>query len=341
MARHNLQGSVVVVTGAASGIGQATAEAFAKRGVRLVLAARGKPALEAVAETCRKYGSDVLVVPTDITDAAAVKRLADRVLDFAGRIDVWVANVGVGAVGPFHETPIEAHEQVLRTNLIGHFNEAHAALPIFLRQDRGTFVNVISVGGFASIPYAASYSASKFGLKGFSEALRGELTNRPNIHVCDIYPTFVDTPGLSNGANYIGRALSAPPPVIDARRVAAAIVRAAERPRPTTLVGEGAGLIRLGSTLFPHYTSRFMGIFMRSYFNRAERVGTTSGNLFTPPGYIQGIDGGLRSPEQRALAGLIAVGALGGLAVIGLGAFALRSRVKAAPKRRRRRRRLR
>lgn len=338
MPKHNLQGSVVVITGAASGIGQATAEAFAKRGVQLVLAARGVPALEEVAKTCRASGSEVLVVPTDITDASAVKTLAERALEFGGRIDVWVSNVGVGAVGNFHETPIEAHEQVLRTNLIGHFNEAHAVLPVFLRQDRGTFVNVISVGGFASIPYAASYSASKFGLKGFSEALRGELTNRPNIHVCDIYPTFVDTPGLSNGANYTGRVLSAPPPVIDARRVAKAILGAAERPRPTTLVGEGARLIRLGSTLFPHYTSRFMGIFMRSYFDRADRVATTSGNLFAPPPHVQGIDGGLRSPEQRALAGLIAVGAVGGLAVIGLGAFALRSRFKSQPKRRLRRR---
>ena len=332
---------VALVTGAGSGIGQATAEAFARRGVRLVLAARGKPALEAVAETCRAFGSEVLVVPTDVTDASAVKVLADRALEFGGRIDVWVSNVGVGAVGAFHETPIEAHEQVLRSNLIGHFNDAHAVLPIFLRQDRGTFINMISVGGFASIPFAASYSASKFGLKGFSEALRGELAGHPNIHVCDIYPTFVDTPAISNAGNFTGKVLTAPPPVIDARRVARAVVRAAEQPRPTTLIGEGAGLIRLGSTLFPNYISRFMGIFMRSYLEQADPIAKGSGNLFTPPKGVQGIDGGLRSPEQRALAGLIAVGAVGGLAVLGLGALALRSRFKPAPKRRLRTRHLR
>jgi len=338
MTRANLQGTVVVITGAASGIGQATAEAFAKRGVRLVLAARGKPALDAVAETCRTLGAETLVVPTDITDAAAVKALADRALEFAGRIDVWVSNVGIGAVGAFHETPIEAHEQVLRANLIGHFNDAHAVLPIFMRQARGTFVNVISVGGFAAIPYAASYTASKFGLKGFSEALRGELTGHPDIHICDVYPTFVDTPGLSNGANYVGRALSAPPPVIDARRVANAIVSAAERPRPTVLIGEGASLIRLGGTLFPHLSARFMGGFMRSYFKRAEHVEKSSGNLFSPPTAIQGIDGGLRSPKQRALAGMIAA-CVGGVAAIGITAWLLRSPAK--PARRRSRRRLR
>jgi hypothetical protein len=178
-------------------------------------------------------------------------------------------------------------------------------------------------------------------LKGFSEALRGELINRPNIHICDIYPTFVDTPAISNAGNYTGRALTAPPPVIDARRVAKAVVRTAERPRATTLVGEGASLIRWGSGWFPNYTSRFMSIFMRSYLEQADRVPTASGNLFGPPSAIQGIDGGLRSPEQRAVAGLIAAGAIGGLAVIGLGAWALHSRFKSTPKRRLRRRSLR
>jgi short-subunit dehydrogenase len=77
-------------------------------------------------------------------------------------------------------------------------NEAHAVLPIFLAQDRGTWVNMISVGGFLATPYAAAYSASKFGLRGFSEALRGDLSKKPHIHVCDVYPTFVDTPGIDH-----------------------------------------------------------------------------------------------------------------------------------------------
>jgi short-subunit dehydrogenase len=340
MARHNLQGSTVVIMGASSGIGQATAEAFARRGVKLVLAARSEPALKAVAETCRTIGAEALVVPTDVTDAAAVKALAERALEFGGRIDVWVSNVGIGAVGNFHETPIEAHERVIRANLIGHFNDAHAVLPIFLRQDRGTFINMISVAGYVSVPYAASYSASKAGLKAFSEALRGELVNRPNIHVCDIYPTFVDTPAMSHAGNYVSRKLTAPPPVIDARRVAEAIVQAAESPRTTVLVGEGSQLIRLGGTVVPNLASRALAAVMRSYFGRADRVETSSGNLFSPSAGINGIDGGLRSPEQRAVA-TIAAGVVGGIAVIGLSAFLLRNRARPAVhhgKHRRRRR---
>jgi short-subunit dehydrogenase len=155
---------VVVITGASSGIGQATAEAFARTGARLVIAARNAVALQAVAKTCRGLGADVLVVPTDVSNADQVKAVAEAALSF-GAIDVWVSNVGVGAVGKFQDTPIEAHEQVIRANLIGHMNDAHAVLPIFLKQDRGIFINMISLGGFAAAPYATAYSASKFGLK--------------------------------------------------------------------------------------------------------------------------------------------------------------------------------
>src|ERR1700712_737953 len=158
----------VVITGASSGIGQATAELFARRGAKLVLAARNREALEEVAGRCRAAGGEAIAVPTDVTDVDAVRALADRAFTELGAIDVWLSNVGLGAIGLFQDTPIEAHEQVIRTNLIGHMNDAHAVLPIFLKQDSGTFINMISLGGFAAAPFATAYSASKFGLRGFS-----------------------------------------------------------------------------------------------------------------------------------------------------------------------------
>ena len=252
MTRRKIDGATIVITGASSGIGQATAQAFARRGARLVLAARGAEALERVANECRDLGAETAVaVPTDVTDADAVRHLARRALELGRKIDMWVSNVGVGAVGRFQDTPIEAHEQIIRANLIGHINDAHAVLPVFLRQRFGTFVNMISLGGFAAAPFATAYSASKFGLKGFSEALRAELIDEPGIRICDVYPAFIDTPGLRHGANYTGRALSAPPPVYDARRVAAAIVGLAWIRRDTTVVGSSAHAIRLGHFLAP------------------------------------------------------------------------------------------
>lgn len=319
---NSLRGSTVVITGASSGIGQATAEAFARQSARLVLVARDREAIEAVAQNCRGQGGRALAIAADVTDAAAMADVAQQAVEFGGKIDVWVSNVGTGAVGAFHEVPLEAHEQVIRVNLIGHMNDAHAVLPIFLQQGHGVFINMISLGGFAAAPFAAAYSASKFGLRGFAEALRGELVHHKNIHICDIYPSFVDTPGISHGANYTGRELSAPPPVLDARRVADAILRLAVRPKPTTMIGAPTALLRLGHAISPELTTRAMALFLESYFRRASRTATSSGNLFRPAPQPGGIDGGLRSPAQRtAITGLVL--GLGALAVVGV---ALRER---------------
>jgi short-subunit dehydrogenase len=310
----DLSDAVVVITGASSGIGQATAEAFARRGSRLILASRNGEALSRVAHACAQLGGQAVPIVTDVTDAAAVKALAERAMAF-GRIDVWVSNVGVGAVGRFEETPIEAHEQIIRANLIGHMNDAHAVMPIFLRQGSGVFVNMISLGGFAAAPFATAYSASKFGLRGFSEALRAELADRPGIHICDIYPAFVDTPGLHHGANYVGRKISAPPPMLDARTVADAIIRVARWPRSTTTVGSVTNATRLAHLLAPNLAARLLARFMASYFRRAPRVGESDGNLYEPSSDAAHIDGGLRSPHRIETPVLIGVAAFAILAL--------------------------
>ncbi|MGR3250797.1 MAG: SDR family oxidoreductase [Paracoccus sp. (in: a-proteobacteria)] len=307
---------VVVITGASSGIGEATAMAFARERAILVLAARDLEATEAVARRCRARGAAALAVQADIGDIAHVRALADAACDFGGGIDVWVSNPGVGAVGRYDKVPMEAHERVIRTNLIGHMNEAHAALPIFRKQGQGVFVNVISLGGFASTPFAAAYGASKFGLRGFSEALRGELQDQPHIHVCDIYPSFVDTPGISHGANYTGRRLSAPPPLLDARRVARAICRVADRPRATTMVGAVTAMVRLGHAISPQLSTHLMGGFLRTYFDRAAVAAVTDGNLHEPPQIAGGIDGGLRSDRGDVTRTAVRLAAFGGATVL-------------------------
>ena len=255
--------TTVVVTGASSGIGRATALAFAADGADLVLAARGVEALAAVAASCRDWGAEVLVHPVDVTDAAAVRGLAEAALAHFGGIDVWCNLVGVGAVGRFDEVPVEAHRRVVEANLIGHMNGAHAVLGHFRQRGQGTLINMVSIGAFAPSPYSAAYSASKFGLRGFAESLRGELADTPEVHVCDVYPTFVDTPGMSHGANYTGRRVKPPPPLVDPRTVAARIVYLAAHPRPTTLIGSVAWPARLAHALAPELvastTARIIG----------------------------------------------------------------------------------
>ncbi|MET3585486.1 short-subunit dehydrogenase [Pseudorhizobium tarimense] len=270
----------------------------------------------------------VFIVPTDVTDYEAVTRLVGEAKNL-GHIDVWVSNVGVGAVGRFHETPMDLHEKIIRANLIGHVNEAHAVVPVFLQQGDGVFINMISLGGFAAAPFAAAYSASKFGLRGFSEALRAELADAPGIHVCDIYPAFVDTPGLRHGANYVGREISAPPPLLDPRTVADAIVRVAKEPKPSTMVGVVTPATRLAHLLAPNLSARMLALLMNSYFRRASRVPRSDGNVFHPADPPGGIDGGFGHGGHYGKPVLLALAAV---AAMGLGAAAAsRSRQRSKP----------
>lgn len=312
----------VVITGASSGIGAATAVAFARDGGRLMLAARGLAGLEDIADRCRAAGGEAHIRVIDVTDAASVARLAAEARDTLGGIDVWFSNVGVGVVGRYEDVPVAEHAHVVTTNLIGHMHDAHAVLPVFLAQDHGVFINMISVGGFVATPYAAAYSASKFGLRGFSEALRGELSRHPRIHVCDVYPTFVDTPGIDHAGNYTGAKLSLPPGSLAPETVAKAVVRLAHRPRNTTVVGAPAMALKLNQFFAPNLAAAVMNGFMDRWSDNADPGDDGPGALFTPPAAPSGIDGGRRHPDRRrkaAALGLVAAAA-------GLGAFLWRRR---------------
>ncbi len=309
---------VIVITGASSGIGRATALAFAQQRARLVLAARGAEALERVAAQCARLGAQAIAVPTDVTDAKAVRALAGAALRRFGGIAVWINNVGVGAVGRFEATPMEAHRRVVEANLLGHMHGAHAVLPHFRAQRSGVLINMISLGGWVATPYAGAYTASKFGLRGWSASLRAELSDLPGVHVCDVCPTFVDTPGLRHGANYTGRKLSPPPP-LDPDAVANAVVRLARRPRPTLWLGAGSLAGRLAQSAAPATTGRIGKWVADRALARAERAPISQGNLFDASRH-PAVHGGFRpEPKPRsklaiglglALVGAVALGVL-------------------------------
>lgn len=311
---QELRGKCVVLTGASSGIGRIAAYAFAAHGAHLVLASRDEAALTETADECRRLGGEALVVVTDVTRGESVQALAGKALEQGGRIDIWINNAGVGSVGGFEETPLEAHEQVVQTDLLGYLRGAHAVLPQFKSQGQGILINTLSVGSWVAQPYAASYSAAKFGLVGLTEALRGELVDWPDIHVCNLYPAVIDTPGFRDGGNYTGHRLTPPSPIYNPERVALAMVELACRPCPTKVVGGAAHLLRIAHFLTPGFT-RILGWGTARALGRAPLAGRSSGNLFNPPSGTRQVRGGWkRSGNTRGLL-------LAGAAIAALGVF--------------------
>jgi len=278
-----IEGAIVVIAGASSGIGRATAQLLARRGAHLVLASRRADTLETVRAECERLGAEAIAFPTDVTNATAVGQLAEAARIRFGHIDAWINNAGIGAIGPFEEVPAEAHAQTIRTNLLGIVNGAHAVLPLFKRQQRGVLINTLSIGSWVPTPFAASYAASKAGARAFTESLRAELQDWPGIHICDVFPAIVDTPGLRHGANHSGHRINAGGPMTSPFQVAEAIASLIEEPRNAAVVGPAAWAMRLASTIAPGPLRWAMGKVMRRGLAHAPAAPASNGNLFTPP----------------------------------------------------------
>jgi short-subunit dehydrogenase len=315
---RKLTGKTIVITGASSGVGRAMALEFARSGADLILAARREQALTEVAVECDNLGGKALTVITDVTDPVAMKNLVQAAMDFSGKIDIWVNNAGVLAAGAIDETPIEVHDQVIQINLMGYMHGAAAVIPIFKQQGKGILINNISVGGWFPVPYGVGYSASKFGLRGFSEALRGELHQWPDIHICDLFPAFLDTPGIQHAANYTGHYIKPAPPVYDPQRVARAVVALARNPKSATTVGSAATFLRLAHAFFPGLSRRITAGVIESYLKKAEPTEQTSGNLFEPVEFGTSIHGGWNTatPSRKRTIGLVLFAAVAGLLLI-------------------------
>ena len=314
-----LSGKVIVITGASSGVGRAMANALAEQGVILILAARDEEALEETAKECRELGGVSYAIPTDTRNAADVEQLAMTATALTGELFAWINNAGVMAIGALDQVPAEINEEVIRTNLLGYINGAQVAIPIFKRQRHGIIINNISVGGWLPTPYATAYSASKFGLRGFSEALKGEIKHFPGISIVDLYPSFLDTPGLQHAANYTCKVIKPVPPLLDPRTVANAVVRLLVNPRPRKTIGFPTFALRLSYSLFPACTRNITGYVIRTYLKRSPDIELTSGNVLTPVAFGTSIDGGWRKEMKPAAK----VAGIGLAALAGIGALIL------------------
>jgi short-subunit dehydrogenase len=252
---------VILITGASSGIGLAAAEAFAKEGASLMLAARRLDRLNQAAAACRAFGVPCEFFGADVQDHQQVLRLVDQTIEKFGRIDVLVNNAGLGFFGPFHAQPWENITRTLRTNFEAALALCHAVIPYMIKQGSGTILNVSSVVGKRAVQMLAAYSATKFGLWGFSQSLRLEL--RPHgIQVCHFCPTSTATEFQQVAG--IEPSRSSPPGLHSADQVASAMVEAVIKRKPEHIMSLTERLLIKCHLVAPALTDRLLDMVRRN-----------------------------------------------------------------------------
>ncbi len=295
MADRELQGRVVVITGASSGFGKGSALRFAQEGASVVLAARRGELLDDIARECGAAGVRALSIPTDVTEVADVSQLAQKAVQEFGRIDVWVNNAGAGAIGRFEDIPLEDHVKVIQTDLLGTLYGSYFAMHQFRRQGAGTLINIASVIGKVPAPYFSSYAAAKHGVVGLSASLRQELQEEKvdTIHVCTVMPTTFDTPFFEHAAQYTGRQANVIPPTYDPKKVVDTIVSLATDPQDEVSVGTAAKISTFAHRLFPGVVEAMMARQThKAEFEEAQPGEKTSGSLHDPMPLGTGVSGG-------------------------------------------------
>ncbi|MEG0761036.1 SDR family oxidoreductase [Chryseobacterium sp.] len=319
----SLQGKTVVITGGSSGVGRAAAEAFALEGCNVVIAARGEQALDNTVKLLHNLGAVALAVKTDVSNADEVENLAEQALRFNGRIDIWINNAGVMATGKFEDMSADAIDQVIKTNLLGYIHGAHTVLPIFKKQSDGILINNISIGGWVPTPFGTAYSASKYGIRGMVEALQGEITDFPNIHVCSLYPGMQKSTGNSHSAKYSGLDFKVPPGASDPRDLAQMMVKRAKNPKVHTLPDFSAFMMKNFYKVFPKlFTSLSFGAV--KMMMKPEKNKDTNGNIFVPSSGEAKIYGPTVLPKITKQTKIITAGAL----VVGAAIILLNSKNK-------------
>lgn len=299
---------VIVVTGASSGIGRATALQASEAGDHLVLVARGAEVLEAVARECRASGAaSVMAVPADVGDDAAVEACFAQVRGNHGVVDAVIHSAGVVAYGRTEEVPAEVFDGVLRTNLIGSINIARHALPILRAQEFGTLVLIGSLIGHIAVPSMSPYVLSKWGVRALARQLQVENRDLRHVQVAYVAPGGVDTPIYEQAATYDGFLGRPPPPVAEPEKVARIALRQLDRPRARTQVNRSNDLIRLGFSALPGVYDRLVGpLFRVAAMDVTTRVGPTPGNVLAPQQGGDHLHGGQGNPYAGIIGNLMA-----------------------------------
>ncbi|MBB3677638.1 SDR family NAD(P)-dependent oxidoreductase [Modestobacter versicolor] len=274
---------VVLVTGASSGIGRASAIQFAERGASLVLVSRSATTLADAAADCRAAGAAAVeCVPADVLDPDAVQAAVDRAVQTFGRLDVVVHAATVMAYGRIEDVPADVFERVVDTAVLGTFHVFRSALPVLRSQQRGHVVVVSSLLASITAPTMGAYVTAKWGQLGLIRTLQQELRELPDVHVSAVAPGGVTTPIYDQAATVLGNTGHPPPPVYTPERVARAVVSRIDAPRRLKQSGFANPLIITGFRLFPPVFDALVGPLLKVFGMARDAVPPTTGNVFAP-----------------------------------------------------------
>jgi short-subunit dehydrogenase len=249
----SLENKVVLITGASSGFGEDAAWLFANEGCKVVLAARRVDRLQTLASRIQDAGGEAIAIPMDIVSADDVDNMVKSAIDLYGKIDILFNNAGIGRVGWYEEYSMERDiEMLINVNLIGTMRVTRAVLPHMLARREGHIINMISIAGFVSTPLISSYSASKFGLRAFTDSIRREVAPL-GIKVSGIYPGFAKTEfGQHIGKNEAyGSIRNKINFRMSSEYVASHVLDIAKRPRRILIIPWWANIVAAIATLSP------------------------------------------------------------------------------------------